>query len=100
MSIPHSDGWHDVVVMTPQRFEEGLKALLAVRDQRTVLLNLSRMDPDQAQRTADFVSGGVHALDGHQQRVGKNVLLFAPASIRLDWLSSHAQSSDPDSDHP
>ena len=59
MSFSHSDGWHDVIVMTPQRFEEGLEAVLAVRDQRTVLLNLSQMDPDQAQRTADFVSGGV-----------------------------------------
>ena len=100
MSFPHSDGWHDVVVLTPQCFEEGLDALLAVREQRTVLLNLSRMDPDQAQRTADFVSGGVHALDGHQQRVGESVLLFAPASIRLDWLSSADQRSDHDPGHP
>ena len=100
MSFPHSDGWHDVVVMTPQCFEEGLDALLAVREQRTVLLNLSRMDPDQAQRTADFVSGGVHALDGHQQRVGESVLLFAPASIRPDWLSSADQRSDHDPGHP
>ena len=100
MSFPHSDGWHDVVVMTPQCFEEGLDALLALREQRTVLLNLSRMDPDQAQRTADFVSGGVHALDGHQQRVGESVLLFAPASIRLDWLSSADQRSDHDPGHP
>ena len=100
MSFPHSEGWHDVVVMTPQCFEEGLDALLAVREQRTVLLNLSRMDPDQAQRTADFVSGGVHALDGHQQRVGESVLLFAPASIRLDWLSSADQRSDHYPGHP
>ncbi len=100
MSFSHSDGWHDVVVMTPQRFEDGLDALLAVRDQRTVLLNLSRMDPEQAQRTADFVSGGVHALDGHQQRVGDSVLLFAPASIRLDWLSSADRRGDHDPGHP
>ena len=100
MSFHHSDGWHDVVVMTPQRFEDGLDALLAVRDQRTVLLNLSRMNPELAQRTADFVSGGVHALDGHQQRVGESVLLFAPASIRLDWLSNTDQSPDPDPSHP
>ena len=100
MSFHHSDGWHDVVVMAPQRFEDGLDALLAVRDQRTVLLNLSRMDPELAQRTADFVSGGVHALDGHQQRVGESVLLFAPASIRLDWLSSADQRSDHDPGHP
>lgn len=86
MKTMSQDGWHDVVVFTPERFDEGLEAVLAVRDQQTVLLNLSRMPPDQAQRTADFVCGGVHALDGQQQRVGENVLLFAPASVRLQRL--------------
>ena len=95
MNSPHQDGWHDVIVFTPQRFDEALEAVLAVRDQQTVLLNLSRMEPDLAQRTADFVSGGVHALDGQQQRVGDNVLLFAPASVRLQRLQSQGDSDDP-----
>ena len=95
MKTMSQDGWHDVVVFTPERFEEGLEAVLAVREQQTVLLNLSRMPPDLAQRTADFVSGGVHALDGQQQRVGENVLLFSPGYVRLQWLTS-----DDDSDSP
>ena len=95
MKTMSQDGWHDMVVFTPERFEEGLEAVLAVREQQTVLLNLSRMPPDLAQRTADFVSGGVHALDGQQQRVGENVLLFSPGSVRLQWLTS-----DDDSDSP
>ena len=90
MKTMSQNGWHDVIVFTPERFEEGLEAVLAVRDQQTVLLNLSRMPPDLAQRTADFICGGVHALDGQQQRVGENVLLFAPASVRLNWLTPDA----------
>ena len=95
MNSPLQDGWHDVIVFTPQRFDEALEAVLAVRDQQTVLLNLSRMEPDLAQRTADFVSGGVHALDGQQQRVGDNVLLFAPASVQLQRLQSQGDRDDP-----
>ena len=64
-----------------------------MREQQTVLLNLTRMPPDLAQRTADFVCGGVHALDGQQQRVGENVLLFAPATVRLQRLQPDDDSS-------
>ena len=86
-------GWQGVIVLTPQHFDDALEAVLAVRDQQTVVLNLSRMDAELAQRTADFVSGGVHALDGHQQRIGENVFLFAPASVRLAWLNNDESGS-------
>lgn len=82
-----SNGWHDVLVFTPEHFEDALEAVLAVREQHTVVVNLSRMEPELAQRTADFVCGGVHALDGHQQRIGHNVFLFAPASVQIAWLT-------------
>ena len=81
------NGWHDVLVFTPEHFEDALEAVLAVREQHTVVVNLSRMEPELAQRTADFVCGGVHALDGHQQRIGHNVFLFAPASVQIAWLT-------------
>ena len=80
------DGWHNIIVLTAHCFEEGLEAVMAVRDHHTVLLNLSCMSPELAQRTTDFVCGGVHALDGHQQRVGKNVFLLAPMTVRLERL--------------
>lgn len=94
MDHPFPDGWHDVLVLTPVQFEEALEAVMAVREQHTVVLNLSRMPPDLAQRAADFVCGGVHALDGHQQRIGENVLLFAPTSVKLRWLRSQLSDQD------
>ena len=45
-----SDGWHDVVVLMPEQFNDALEAVLAVREQRTVVLNLSRLTPELAQR--------------------------------------------------
>mgnify|MGYP002830948998 CR=1 FL=1 len=71
-----------------------VRAVRAVREQRTVLLNLTRMPPDLAQRTADFVSGGVYAIDGHQQRIGDNVLVFASSSVRLEWLTEQSDAQD------
>jgi cell division inhibitor SepF len=45
------------------------------------------MESKLAQRTADFVSGGVYALHGQERRVGERVLLFAPSSVDIDQLS-------------
>ena len=87
MDLSGVSGFQEIIVLTPRGFEEGLDAVLAVREQRTVLLNLSEMESKLAQRTADFVSGGVYALHGQERRVGERVLLFAPASVDIDQLS-------------
>ena len=45
------------------------------------------METKLAQRTADFVSGGVYALEGQERRIGERVMLFAPRSVDIDQLS-------------
>ena len=82
------DGWHDVVVLMPEQFNDALEAVLAVREQRTVVLNLSRLTPELAQRAADLVSGGILALDGQQQLVSDRVLLLAPAGVAINRISA------------
>jgi cell division inhibitor SepF len=71
----------EVLLMEPRHFEESLDAVQAVRERKTVVLNLTAMAPEEAQRSADFVSGGVFALDGHQERLGEMVFLFAPKGV-------------------
>ena len=56
-------------VMEPRSFDEIPQAIQALR-RKTVILNLTMMDPDQAQRAVDFIAGGTYAIDGHQ-RVGE-----------------------------
>jgi cell division inhibitor SepF len=73
----------EVVVMTPEGFAQAVEAVLAVQQQRTVVLHLAGMPADEAQRTIDFVSGGVFAMDGQSERLGEMVFLFAPALVRI-----------------
>jgi cell division inhibitor SepF len=61
-----------------------MTAVQAVRQQRTVVLHLGEMDPEEAQRTIDFVSGGVFAMDGQSERLGDTVFLFAPALVAIN----------------
>jgi cell division inhibitor SepF len=55
----------------------------AVQRLKTVVLHLGAMEPEEAQRTIDFVSGGVYAMDGQSERLGETVFLFAPALVRI-----------------
>jgi cell division inhibitor SepF len=48
-----------------------------------VVLNLTIMDPDQAQRAVDFVAGGTYAIDGHQERIGESIFLFTPNCVQV-----------------
>lgn len=69
--------------MTPERFEQATMAVIAVQQMKTVVLHLGAMQPEEAQRTIDFVSGGVFAMDGQSERLGDTVFLFAPALVSI-----------------
>jgi cell division inhibitor SepF len=83
METPFGTWTPEVVVMTPARFEDALAAVQAVQHLKTVVLHLGAMEPEEAQRTIDFVSGGVYAMDGQSERLGETVFLFAPALVRI-----------------
>ena len=79
--ISHSSS--EVSLMEPRSFDEMPQAIQALRERKTVILNLTMMDPDQAQRAVDFVAGGTYAIDGHQERVGESIFLFAPSCVNV-----------------
>ena len=77
------NGVSEVIVMEPRSFEEMPQAIQALRERKSVVLNLTIMDPDQAQRAVDFVAGGTYAIDGHQERIGESIFLFTPNCVQV-----------------
>ena len=73
----------EVSLMEPRSFDEMPRAIQALRERKTVILNLTMMEPDQAQRAVDFVAGGTFAIEGHQERVGESIFLFAPSCVTV-----------------
>ncbi len=78
-----SNGLSEVVVIEPRTFEEMPQVIQALRERKSVVLNLTIMDPDQAQRAVDFVAGGTYAIDGHQERIGESIFLFTPSCVQV-----------------
>ena len=78
-----ANGISEVVVIEPRTFEEMPQVIQALRERKSVVLNLTIMDPDQAQRAVDFVAGGTFAIDGHQERIGESIFLFTPSCVQV-----------------
>lgn len=87
------NGLSEVVVMEPRSFEEMPQAIQALRERKSVVLNLTIMDPDQAQRAVDFVAGGTYAIDGHQERIGESIFLFTPNCVQVTTQAGNVQEA-------
>jgi len=87
---PSAAAASEVLVIEPRAFEESLEIVEHLRSRKSVLLNLHMLDNEGSQRVVDFLSGACHAIDGHQQRIGDGVFLFAPSSV---VISSESTSS-------
>ncbi len=77
----------EVSVITPRSFEEMPEVIHALRERKSVILNLNMMNPEEAQRAVDFVSGGTYAMDGQYERVGESIFLFTPSCVKVSIRS-------------
>ena len=78
-----SNSSSEVNLLEPRSFDEMPQVIQALRERKTIILNLTMMDPDQAQRAVDFVAGGTYAIDGHQERIGESIFLFTPSCVNV-----------------
>ena len=93
-----TNGNSEVVVIEPHSFEEMPQVIVALRERKSVVLNLNVMNPEEAQRAVDFIAGGTYAMDGHQERVGESIFLFTPSSVKVSSLSGilkHVHTPEP-----
>ena len=89
---PNAQPMSEVLVIEPRQFEESVDIVEHLRGRKSVLLNLHMLDNEQSQRIVDFLSGACWAIDGHQQRIGDGVFLFAPASVTISSESTSSKA--------
>ena len=73
-----------MVLFEPRSFEAAEEIARHLKQRRAAVVNLHRLQRDYAQRTIDFLTGVVFALDGTIQKIGHNVILCTPRSIGVD----------------
>ncbi len=76
-------GAYEVVVIEPKAYNESITIVEALKERKTVILNLQLLDREQSQRIVDFLCGCTHALDGSQRKIGESVFIFTPSNINI-----------------
>ena len=85
VSLPSAvDKMTEMMVMKPRELAEMPQVIQALLERKSVVLNLTLMEPEQAQRAVDFVAGGIYSIEGDLARIGKSVFLFTPSCVHLN----------------
>lgn len=72
-----------MVITQPTSFEQSEEICNYLKEKKSIIVNLEYVNKDVARRIVDFISGGVHALDGHIQKVSNAIFLVAPVNYQI-----------------
>lgn len=67
-----------MVILQPTTFDEAVEVCDLLRERKSIIINLESVNKDIARRLIDVVSGAVHVLDGHMQKISNSIFLIAP----------------------
>ncbi|WP_059170065.1 cell division protein SepF [Bacillus sp. FJAT-27445] len=72
-----------VVLIEPRMYSEAQEIADHLKNRRAVVVNLQRIDHDQAKRIVDFLSGTVYAIGGDIQKIGMSIFLCTPDNVEV-----------------
>ncbi|MCD8519578.1 MAG: cell division protein SepF [Erysipelotrichaceae bacterium] len=70
-----------MVLFEPRSFDEAQEVGMHLKGGRAAVINLHRLPKEYSQRTIDFITGVIFALDGTIQKIGHNVVLCTPKNM-------------------
>ena len=70
-----------MVLFEPRAYQEVEDIAEHLKEKRAAVVNLHRLQSSAAQRTIDFLSGVIFAVDGSIQKIGPKVILCTPRNI-------------------
>ena len=70
-------------IAKPTTFEQSEDICNLLKERNSIVVNLEYVNKDVARRIVDFISGAVHALDGHIQKVSNSIFVVAPCNYNI-----------------
>lgn len=78
---PNTTNQFKMVVIEPKGFDECPKLVDNLKARKPVIINLEKVESDNARKIFDFLSGATYALNGNVQKVANNIFIFAPENV-------------------
>lgn len=84
-----------VVLIEPRVYAEAQDIADQLKNRKAVVVNLQRIEKDQAKRIVDFLSGTVYAIGGDIQKIGTDIFLCTPDNVEVSGnISQLIQDQD------
>ncbi|HZG70824.1 MAG TPA: cell division protein SepF [Chondromyces sp.] len=72
-----------VILVEPRIYAEAQEIADHLKNRRATIVNLQRIQHDQAKRIVDFLSGTVYAIGGDIQQLGPKIFLCTPDNVEV-----------------
>ena len=87
-----------IVVYEPRVYSDAKEIGTHLLNNRAVVVNFDRIEPEAATRIVDFLTGTVFAINGEIKRIGEHIFLATPANLLVDGSLAHCLGQDQDVD--
>lgn len=77
-----------LMLFEPRSYADAQDIADNLRQRRPVVINLQRVEKEQAKRIIDFLSGTVYALNGDIQKVGDHIFVCTPDHVDIQGTIS------------
>ncbi len=72
-----------VIIAEPSAFAEAQEIADHLKAKKAVIVNLQRIQTDQARRVVDFLGGTVYAIGGEIQQIDDKIFFCAPENVEV-----------------
>lgn len=72
-----------VVLVKPERFDDGIGIADHLNQNKTVVLNLENADRDTCRRLLDFLSGAAYVRKGNIKKVARSTYIITPSQVNV-----------------
>lgn len=72
-----------IVVLKPKCFNNSTAVADELRKRRPVIVDVGALDPDEARRVVDFISGTVYGIDGKMQKITSGIFVATPSQVDI-----------------
>ena len=74
---------NDVILIEPLVFVDSKDILDNIKKNKVVIINISKLDLETADRILDFISGGIYAMDAKLKVIGEDIYLCVPNGVEV-----------------
>jgi len=82
-TVTPSTKTNNVILTEPLVFADSKDIIDDIKRNKVVIINLSKLDLETADRLLDFISGGIYALGARLKTIGEDIYLCVPNGVEV-----------------